>query len=102
MTEIFAGADWYRARPEPEKERRGVLRDRDAPLGPASRTSLTYMLITDDDKHHPVYAPNLESQLAPYVGRAVIVRGKLVHLGDEGFGQELWIGAIRAVAEEIK
>jgi len=102
MAEIFAGTEWYRARPEPEREWRGLLRDRDVPMGPASRTSLTYALITNDQKHHPVYAANLGRQLAPYVGRAVIMRAKLVDLSGEGYGQELWIASITALEAETK
>lgn len=102
MTEIFARTEWYRARPEPEREWRGVLRDRDVPTGPASRTALSYALITNDQKLHPVYAANVEKQLAPYVGRAVIMRAKLVDLSGEGYGQELWAASIRSVEADAK
>jgi hypothetical protein len=102
MTEIFGATEWYRARPEPEREWRGVLRKQDVPMGPASRTSLSYALITNDPKHHSVYAANVEKQLAPYVGRAVILRAKLVDLSGEGYGQELWIASIRSVEAETK
>ena len=102
MTEIFGATEWYRARPEPEREWRGVLRDRDVPIGPDSRTALSYALITDDQTHHPIYAANVGKQLAPYVGRAVILRAKMVDLRGEGYGQELWIASIRSVDAETK
>jgi hypothetical protein len=102
MTEIFAGTDWYRARPEPEMEWRGVIRHRDVVIGPASRTSVTYTLITNDQKHYPVYAANAEGQLVPYAGRAVIVRAKLVDLRAEGFGEELWIASIAAIKRDAR
>src|SRR5437763_1058891 len=37
MTQIYAKADWYRERPEPEREWQGVLRDRHVSAGPAGR-----------------------------------------------------------------
>ena len=94
MSEIFARADWYLARSEPEKKWQGVLRNRDVLIGPATRTALLYTFVTDD-KQLPVYTANLGQQLAPYVGLPAIVRGKLVDLSNEGFGQELWIGSIQ-------
>jgi hypothetical protein len=53
MTEIFAGTEWYRARSGPEREWRGVLLDRDVPVGPASRTALTYAIVTNDQSITP-------------------------------------------------
>jgi hypothetical protein len=99
MTQIYAGIDWYRARPELEKQWQGVLRKRDAPVGPATRAALMYVLVTKDSQIR-VYAANVEKQLAPFVGRQVLVYGKLVDLTDEGFGQELWIGSMRATESE--
>jgi hypothetical protein len=94
MAEIFAGAEWYLARPEPEREWQGVLHPRAAPVGPASRTALLYTLLTGDAQL-PVYTANIAPQLIPYAGVPVRVRGKLVDLSDEGFGQELWIGSVQ-------
>ena len=96
MTQIYAGTDWYRARPEPEEQRRGILREHDAPIGPASRVALRYALITDKEAI-PVYAPESSPQLALFVGQTVMVHGKLVDLSKEGFGKELWIGSIQTV-----
>jgi hypothetical protein len=94
MSEIFASADWYIVRSEPEREWRGVLRERDVLFGPASRTALLHTLITEEGQL-PVYTANIGQQVAPFVGLPVKVRGKLVDLSDEGFGQELWIGSIQ-------
>jgi hypothetical protein len=96
MTEIYATADWYRTRPEPERVWQGRLQERSAPVGPTGRTTLTYTLVTAD-AHLPVYAPDGGHRLGPFVGPHVVVKGKLVDLRDEGLGQELWIGAIRLV-----
>ena len=96
MREIYANADWYRARQEPEKLWRGVLRERDVTVGPASRTALLYTLITENSQLL-VYAAKVGRQLASLVGRQVLVRGKLVDLSGEGFGQELWIGSIMPI-----
>jgi hypothetical protein len=95
VTEIYAEADWYRERSEPEKEWRGVLREREVKVGPATRTALTYKLVRDDQEL-PIYAANVAPKLAPFVGRQVLIRGKLVDLSKEGFGRELWIASIRA------
>lgn len=96
MIEIFAKADWYLERPEPEMEWRGLLQERDVPVSPTSRAGVRYLLITKD-KQFPVYAANVEQQFATFVGHSVIVRGKLVDLSNEGYGQELWIASIRQV-----
>jgi hypothetical protein len=93
MKQIYAGTEWYRVRQEPEKSLRGVLAKRDVPVGPATRMGLLYILVTSD-RLVPVYAANAEHLLAPYVGRPVVVYGKLVDLTNEGYGLELWIGSI--------
>jgi hypothetical protein len=74
----------------------GTLRERDVPVGPAARTGLTFTLVTEAEQY-PVYASNVEKQLAAFVGRSVIVRGKLVDLRNEGYGEELWIASIQDV-----
>jgi hypothetical protein len=94
VTHIYEGAEWYRARPEPEEAWRGVLRERDIPTGPATRTSVRYTLVAGEERI-PVYAAQAMDQLAFFVGHEVAVRGKLVDLSAEGFGKELWIGSIR-------
>jgi hypothetical protein len=94
LAQIYAGTDWYRARPEPEEQKRGILRERDAPIGPAARVALRYVLITDKDVI-PVYAPEPSQRLAMFVGQAVVAYGKLVDLSKEGFGKEFWIGSIQ-------
>jgi hypothetical protein len=47
------------------------------------------------DNQFPVYAANVASRLAPFVGQKVFIYGKLVDLTNEGFGKELWIGSIQ-------
>jgi hypothetical protein len=93
VVQIYAGTDWYRARPEPEKEMSGMLRARDGPAGPAARPALRYVLVTESEVI-PVYAPQ-PSQLPSFVGQKVVIYGKLVNLVNEGFGNELWIGSVR-------
>lgn len=93
MSDIFALEDWYRARPELEQEWRGILRKRDAPISPAGRTALRYTFITGEQQL-PVYVANSERQFASYADVPIRVRGKLIDLGSEGFGQELWVGSI--------
>ena len=95
MTDIFALEDWYRTRPEPEQEWRGILRERDAPISPAGRTALRYTFISGSQQLL-VYVANSERQFAPYVDVPVLVRGKLVDLSSEGLGDELWIGSIES------
>jgi hypothetical protein len=96
MTEIYATADWYRARPEPERAWQGRLQEHPALVGPAGRTTFTYDLIAAD-AHLPVYAPDGECRLGPFVRPGVMVEGRLVDLRDEGLAQVVWIGAIRVV-----
>ncbi|HEX5761191.1 MAG TPA: hypothetical protein VF121_18550 [Thermoanaerobaculia bacterium] len=91
--EIYAAADWYRARPEPEERWEGTLEKVDPVVGPAGRTSLTYALRTAD-RRLPVYAAGVQERLAPFTGRAVRATGKLVDLSGEGLGRELWIASI--------
>jgi hypothetical protein len=96
VTKINADADWYRDRREREQIRRGVLRKQDVPLGPATRSAQRYVLITGKTPLS-IYAPNIDEPLKPFVGRRVEIRGKLIDLGGEGFGKELWIGSIRKI-----
>jgi hypothetical protein len=97
MTEIFAGTEWYRARSGPEREWRGCAPGSGCACG-ARLTDRSHVRNSyQRSKHHPVYAANAGKQLAPYVGREVILRAKLVDLRGEGYGQELWIASIRAV-----
>jgi hypothetical protein len=93
MIEVYANANWYRARPEPEQSWHGLLQKREGPIGPATRSALRYTLVTEEDQL-PVYAANAERLLDPFVGRQVSVEGKLVDLSDEGYGIELWIAVI--------
>jgi hypothetical protein len=96
VTKINADADWYRDRREREQTWRGVLRKHEAPLGPATRSAQRYVLSTRKTDL-PIYAPNIDEPLKPFVGRRVAIRGKLIDLGGEGFGKELWIGSIREI-----
>lgn len=96
MTDIFARTEWYQAQPEPEKSWQGLLQERHVPHGPATRLGLGYSLVTDEGSF-PIYSANAEQKLAPFAGRRVMVYGKLVDLGGEGFGRELWIASIRAI-----
>jgi hypothetical protein len=94
MPNIYARTEWYRARSESEQSWEGVLEERHAPVGPASRSALRYTLVVNGSQF-PVYAPDLAQKLAPFVRQRVMVRGKLVDLREEGFEQELWIASIR-------
>ena len=94
MHKVFADADWYIARPEAEQEWHGVLRERPVTLGPESRAALSFELVVDGGQPLPVYAANIRPRLAAHVGSHVTIRGKLVDLTPEGYGEELWIGWI--------
>jgi hypothetical protein len=93
MTEVYAKAKWYLMQPDVEEEFQGTLQRREVAAGPATRTALRYTLVTDAESL-AVYAPNSLEKLEPFVGRRVVVRGKLVDLGAEGSRPELWIGSI--------
>lgn len=93
VTEIYAQADWYVGRPEPEESWRGVLRRRTPPGGPAGRAALAFALELEN-RSLDVYAANVQPLLAAYVGDEVVAVGKLVGLRDEGLGEELWLASI--------
>lgn len=95
MPEVYARTDWYQSRPELETVWSGTLERRSEVLGPGSRGGLAYTLITEQDRLN-VYAANAKEVLEPYLGRPVLVRGKLVNLRNEGEGRELWIASIEA------
>jgi hypothetical protein len=99
MKQIYAGTEWYHARQEPETSWRGVLEKRDVPVGPATRLSLLYVLVTPD-RQVPVYAANAEHLLTSYVGRQVLAHAKLVDLTNEGYGLELRFGSIEISESE--
>ena len=96
---IHADETWYRSRPETEREWMGVLQRRDPVEGPGARATLRFSLVTGG-ADLAVYAAGVVERLEPFVDRHVTVRGKLVDLSDEGFGPELWIGSIRAQAND--
>jgi len=93
MLEIFARAEWYLARAEPEREWRGILHPRPVVIGPATRTALPHTLETDGGAF-AVYTATAADQLTPYVGLPITARGKLVHLREEGLEPELWLASI--------
>jgi hypothetical protein len=95
LLEIHAGTDWYRARGEPETRVHGLLEKRAVTAGPGERTALGYQLVMRD-RTIPIYAPDKITLLSQYVGLQVVINGKVVDLTSEGFGQELWVGAIGA------
>lgn len=84
---------WYDDRPEPEQRVAGVLRAAAVRSTPGGRDRLPYLLQADNGDV-PVYAPALEDRLDRLVDQPVVLVGKLVDLSDEGFGTELWVGAI--------
>jgi hypothetical protein len=86
----------YKARPEPERRWRGILRQQLVIEGPGSRTALPLALVTAEGTY-PACAVGVENDLAGFTGEWVEVKGKLVDLGDEGFGKELWIASARAI-----
>ena len=72
---------------------------RDPIDGPAARATLRFSLVTGEGEL-PIYAAGVAKKLEPYVDKHVAVRGKLVDLSEEGFGLELWVGTIRAKAND--
>ena len=95
---IYADADWYRTRPEPERRWHGILKERPVVSGPSNRTALKFVFVTKEGTY-PVYAAGVGKDLAPFTGRRLEVEGKLVDLTDEGFGKELWVASFRPLSE---
>jgi hypothetical protein len=91
---IFADADWYRSRSEPEQRWRGTLHERQQDAGPGARLGLPFSLDTGSGVF-PVYAAGFENTLKSFLGRPILVEGKLVRLESEGFGSEIWIASVR-------
>jgi hypothetical protein len=75
-----------------------VLRRREPPGGPAGRAALAYALEVDG-RSVDVYAASVEAVLARFLGRKIVATGKLVDLGGEGFGEELWLASIRPASD---
>jgi hypothetical protein len=94
FTVIYGHESWYRERSEPEREWSGVLRPRQPERGPGSRDALRFRLQAGG-RSIPVYSPGSDRRLNAFVGKPVVARARLVDLRSEGFGEELWIGAVR-------
>jgi hypothetical protein len=95
VIEVYGRTDWYQSRPELESVWSGTLEERAEVLGPGSRGGLAFTLITEESRLN-VYAATAKEVLEPFLGRPVLIRGKLVDLRNEGEGQELWIASIEA------
>ena len=67
MVDVYAAADWYRERAEPERPWRGILRRSPARGGPADRPSVAFVLVTDDGPI-ALYAAGAEHVLADVRG----------------------------------
>ncbi|WP_299444765.1 hypothetical protein [uncultured Phycicoccus sp.] len=85
---------WYDERPEPEQTVSGVLRAAPARSTPGGRDRLPYRLVLADGGVLPVYGPAVEDRLDRLVDEHVVLVGKVVDLSAEGFGPELWVGAL--------
>jgi hypothetical protein len=93
MTLIYGDVDWYQARPEPERVWTGTLEEHRVGVGPDTRGGLSFVLVTDAARIS-VYAAKAERRLTGFRRRSVRVRGKLVDLGEQGNGEELWPASI--------
>lgn len=93
MTQIFANEKWYRDQPMKEQTWEGVVTRRVIGLGPADRMALTLALKTVEEEI-PIYTAGAEETLQSFLNKRVRLIGKLVDLTNEGFGPEIWIGAI--------
>lgn len=91
---IYAEEDWYRDRAEPEQQWSGILRKREPDPGPSARQALLFTL-ESGDRRLLIYAAGVTAKLAPFSGRRVTARAKLVDLRSEGYGLELWIATIQ-------
>jgi hypothetical protein len=91
---VYGDEAWYRERNEAEHEWRGTLRPRAVIEGPNARTAVRFDLMTDDGAF-AVYAPT--NALDDLANESVIIRGKLVDLGEADRGVEIWSGAIARV-----
>jgi hypothetical protein len=81
---------WYVEQPEPEAWLTGRLHHEPGGDGPMGRTGARHIVEVAAGERVPLYAPQLDAQLTPRIGREVRLRGKLVDLRGEGLGVELW------------
>lgn len=87
---VFAEADWYRARDEPEVRREGVLAPHRHATGPRTRGGCDVVL-RGADGDELVYSAGVERVLSRVAGRRVTVVGKVVVVDGRS---ELWIGRL--------
>lgn len=93
-TRIASDEAWYRERSEPERSWTGVLEKRPIDQGPNARSALAFTLVAGRERF-PVYSPApIAAKLAPFEGKKLVVRGKLIDLSSESFGKEVWIGTV--------
>lgn len=64
---------------------------------PGGRDRLPFELVAAGGEARPIYGPAAEAALLAEVDREVEVAAKLVDLGGEGFGAELWVADGSAV-----
>lgn len=95
---VYAHEEWYVAQPESEATFAGRLVRRAVTQAPGARSALRFALITHAGET-AIYAPGRVAALENLVDRNVVIEGKLVDLGGEGFGKELWIGSIAQALE---
>jgi hypothetical protein len=93
---LTAKRDWYRDRPELEAVWRGTVRRREVGPTPGGRDRLPFELAAAGAVR-PIYGPAAEAALLAAVDHEVDVEAKLVDLGGEGLGAELWVADGSAV-----
>ena len=84
----------YRERNEAEREWRGTLHPRALVEGPNARTAVRFDFVMQDGAFS-VYAPT--NALDDLANESVVIRGKLVDLGEADRRVEIWPGAIARI-----
>ena len=71
---------------------------------PGGRDRLPFELAATDGEARPLYGPAAEAALLAAVDQEVEVEAKLVDLGGEGLGAELWVAdgsAVRRLPPDV-
>lgn len=99
VVRVYADEEFYKTRPEPEESIEGVVERNWQVLGPATRP-LPFKLRGRKEEWFMYAMDDAEVLLQTFLDKEVEVCAKKVDLRKEGFGLELWIGAIREIRQD--
>lgn len=93
---VYQGSAFYQTLPEPEQRLEGTVRIRQTAEPPPNKIGGRWFNLVVDGVAYPLPAPR--DQLAAFVDKSVVVRGKihaLVWSEDQQLHDEVWVGTIQ-------